>query len=303
MVNATSITKIYLSFMKDEISKEEAINQLLVLVLKNPAFFGLQSLCKEKLQDFIFNIIHKLDNIFQKYDSNKSIFSTYFQVNIRYFYETWKKNKSQSNAKEKVCKNMNYFFNNEKFNGDNYEDIFNYQDGLNSVVNENEPFYYPTTKRRIRKKLNDFEVLVIALKSSYYISNEQIEKIMQNTYISKIKLTNYIKELNEKLIKKICLKNKLEMSVNNDFMKMEVLKINYNNLKYSNPLRAEDIKHKYNMLKKKYAKRLKKLKKIKIVPSDNDISTILNISPSKVRYILTKNYTRYNIQTNVRKSC
>ena len=35
---------------------------------------------------------------------------------------------------------------------------------------------------------------------------------------------------------------------------------------------------------------------MKLVPSDKDIGEILNLSPSKVRYYLRKNYRIYNIK-------
>ncbi len=288
MVNATSLTKIHLSFMKEEITKEEAINQLMTIVLKNPAYFGLEKLSKEKLQDFIFYSINKINNIFKNYDSSKASFSTYFQLTIRYSFETWKRTMSQISAKNKVYKKMNYFVDNEK--------VFTSQHNIDSYIAEKDEVYFPTKNKKRKKQLSDFELLVIALKSSYYISNEQIEKIMNNSNLNRISLTSYIKELNEKLIKKICIKNNLEMAINEDFMKMEVLKINYENFKFSKPEKAELIKKKYISIKNRRSKRLNRFKKIKIVPSDIEISKLLNVTPSKIRYVLTKNFELYNIK-------
>jgi hypothetical protein len=79
-------------------------------------------------------------------------------------------------------------------------------------------------------------------------------------------------------------------------MKMEVLKINYENFKFSKPEKAELIKKKYISIKNRRSKRLNRFKKIKIVPSDIEISKLLNVTPSKIRYVLTKNFELYNIK-------
>lgn len=294
MVNAASLTKIYLSFKNNEITKEEAINQLMIMVLKKPAYFGLQNLDKEKFQDFIYNSITKTNNLFKNFDPTKSSFSTYFQLIIRYSYETWKKNLYQINAKNKIYKKMNYFIDNEN--------IINSKQNLETIIAEKDDFYYPINYKNKKVKLSDFELLVIALKSSYYISNYQIEQIMNNSNINKTQLTTYIEKLNEKLIKKIYIKDNLENCINSDFMKMEVLKINYEHFKSTKPERAEQIKKKYNIIRKRRGKRLKRFKKIKIVPSDKDISILLNVSMSKIRYVLTKNFKLYNINTNEGKA-
>ena len=86
------------------------------------------------------------------------------------------------------------------------------------------------------------------------------------------------------------------MAINEDFMKMEVLKINYENFKFSKPEKAELIKKKYISIKNRRSKRLNRFKKIKIVPSDIEISKLLNVTPSKIRYVLTKNFELYNIK-------
>jgi DNA-binding transcriptional regulator LsrR (DeoR family) len=189
---------------------------------------------------------------------------------------------------------MNYFIDNEN--------IINSKQNLETIIAEKDDFYYPINYKNKKVILSDFELLVIALKSSYYISNYQIEQIMNNSNINKTQLTTYIEKLNEKLIKKIYIKDNLENCINSDFMKMEVLKINYEHFKSTKPERAEQIKKKYNIIRKRRGKRLKRFKKIKIVPSDKDISILLNVSMSKIRYVLTKNFKLYNINTNEGKA-
>ena len=68
MIDASSITKVYVSLLNKEITKENAINKLIVLVLENPHFFGLENLNKEDMQDFLFYFIQKVDKVFNNFN-------------------------------------------------------------------------------------------------------------------------------------------------------------------------------------------------------------------------------------------
>ena len=58
MINSEEIQETYNSFLKNEITKKEAIDKLIIHVLKHPQFFGLETLTKENLQDIIFNLLN-----------------------------------------------------------------------------------------------------------------------------------------------------------------------------------------------------------------------------------------------------
>ncbi len=295
MINSSIVTKVYLSFINDEITQEQANNKLIIMLLEYPNFFGLESLCKESLQDFIGYFVEIISKVFKNYDPDKSVFSTYFQSTVRYAYLEWRKTYSKNYAQRDALTYIYPYENTEK----NEENLYVYSPDikLNSQIEEKAPLYYPKRSKNARQtELTELEILVITLKSSYYITNENIQRILNNVNISKFQLTNYIKELNEKLIKKISQKKALETMTSKDYIKMQILKSRCKNLNYSNSYAAKTIREKYLSIKKKRAKRLERLKRIRIVPSDNEVSKMLNITPAQVRYILTKNYKIYNIK-------
>ena len=73
MINSKMIENIYFSVEKGEISKKEAENQLVTLIIEEPQFFGLEKLNKDELQEIIFIIINKIDSIFINYDKNRKL--------------------------------------------------------------------------------------------------------------------------------------------------------------------------------------------------------------------------------------
>ena len=97
------------------------------------------------------------------------------------------------------------------------------------------------------------------------------------------------------MIDKICRKNKLVQLVNQDYVKLRVLKKKINDA-YYNSTKQQILKNQYKVLKKRRSQRIERLKKIKIIPSDTEISKLLNISTAKIRYLLKKNYRVYNIK-------
>lgn len=292
MIDASSITKVYVSLLNKEITKENAINKLIVLVLENPHFFGLENLNKEDMQDFLFYFIQKVDKVFNNFNPEKSKFSSYFQSHIRFALESWRKYLGQYYTKSLLFTNDPDY----DFFESNNEYAYSPEHNLESSISETEPIYYPQYRKNQKQtELTELEILIITLKSSYYISNEHIERILNNVSISKFQLLNYIKNLNEKMIDKICRKNKLVQLVNQDYVKLRVLKNKINDA-YYNSTKQQILKNQYKVLKKRRSQRIERLKKIKIIPSDTEISKLLNISTAKIRYLLKKNYRVYNIK-------
>ena len=108
MINSKMIENIYFSVENGEINKKEAENQLVTLLIEEPQFFGLEKLNNDELQEIIFIIINKIDSIFINYDKNRNTkFSTYFQLIVRYTYQSWKKNKASEEIKNAILKNLN----------------------------------------------------------------------------------------------------------------------------------------------------------------------------------------------------
>ena len=295
------IENIYFSVEKGEISKKEAENQLVTLIIEEPQFFGLEKLNKDELQEIIFEIINKMDSIFTNYDKTRNTkFSTYFQLIVRYTYQTWRKTKANEEIKNTILKNLNNneVYEREKANIYSPEKILETLPSIhdNELKNEYSGFNTKLSKRKNSK----LELLIIALKSSHIITENQITQISKITKIDKNKLVELIEKLNKKLSKRKVQIAHLEKMINRDYFKLEEIKIKLTLSKYSE-IEKKVLQEKYNSITKRKNKNYEKLKCIKLVPSDKIISDILNISTGKIRYYIKRNYKLYNITTCSKK--
>jgi hypothetical protein len=300
MISSQTIENIYFSVQKGEISQKEAKNQLLTLIVKEPQFFGLEKLNNDDLQETICKIISKVESIFDNYDKRKNTkFSSYFQLVVRYIYQTWRKNKTNENIKYSIINNLNKFEFFERENENIYSPEKNIEN-LPSISDNNQNIKYYTDKVHRKTENLKLEFLIIALKSSHVITENQINQISKFTKISKTYLLDIIEKANQKLSKRKLQINHLEKMINRDYFKLEEIKMKINLVKYGE-IEKNIFQEKYKAITNRRNKNLEKLKSIKLVPSDKIISDILKISPGKIRYYIKKNYKLYNISTKSKK--
>lgn len=301
MINSKMIENIYFSVENGEINKKEAQNQLVTLLIEEPQFFGLEKLNNDELQEIIFIIINKIDSIFINYDKNRNTkFSTYFQLIVRYTYQSWKKNKASEEIKNAILKNLN---NNEVYQReeDNLYSPENILETLPSIHdNELNNEYSGFNTKLSKRKNSKLELLIIALKSSHIITENQITQISKITKIDRNELVEIIEKINKKLSKRKVQIKHLEKMINRDYFKLEEIKIKLTLPKYSE-IEKRFLEEKFDAIKKRKNKNYIKLKSIKLVPSDKIISDILNVSPGKIRYYIKRNYKLYNITTCSKK--
>ncbi|MBQ1983333.1 MAG: hypothetical protein II232_01745 [Spirochaetaceae bacterium] len=300
MISSQTIENIYFSVQKGEISQKEAKNQLLTLIVKEPQFFGLEKLNNDDLQETICKIISKVESIFDNYDKRKNTkFSSYFQLVVRYIYQTWRKNKTNENIKYSIINNLNKFEFFERENENIYSPEKNIEN-LPSISDNNQNIKYYADKVHRKTQSLKLEFLIIALKSSHVITENQINQISRFTKISKTYLLDIIEKANQKLSKRKLQINHLEKMINRDYFKLEEIKMKINLLKYGE-IEKNIFQEKYKAITNRRNKNLEKLKSIKLVPSDKIISDILKISPGKIRYYIKRNYKLYNISTKSKK--
>ena len=300
MISSQTIENIYFSVQKGEISQKEAKNQLLTLIVKEPQFFGLEKLNNDDLQETICKIISKVESIFDNYDKRKNTkFSSYFQLVVRYIYQTWRKNKTNENIKYSIINNLNKFEFFERENENIYSPEKNIEN-LPSRSDNNQNIKYYTDKVHRKTQSLKLEFLIIALKSSHVITENQINQISRFTKISKTYLLDIIEKANQKLSKRKLQINHLEKMINRDYFKLEEIKMKINLVKYGE-IEKNIFQEKYKAITNRRNKNLEKLKSIKLVPSDKIISDILKISPGKIRYYIKRNYKLYNISTKSKK--
>ncbi|MEE0879909.1 MAG: hypothetical protein UH788_11645 [Treponemataceae bacterium] len=241
-----------------------------------------------------------MESIFDNYDKRKNTkFSSYFQLVVRYIYQTWRKNKTNENIKYSIINNLNKFEFFERENENIYSPEKNIEN-LPSISDNNQNIKYYTDKVHRKTQNLKLEFLIIALKSSHVITENQINQISRFTKISKTYLLDIIEKANQKLSKRKLQINHLEKMINRDYFKLEEIKMKINLLKYGE-IEKNIFQEKYKAITNRRNKNLEKLKSIKLVPSDKIISDILKISPGKIRYYIKRNYKLYNISTKSKK--
>ncbi|MCR4789535.1 MAG: hypothetical protein K5839_00490, partial [Treponemataceae bacterium] len=166
------------------------------------------------------------------------------------------------------------------------------------VADSEQKVFYPTT--HISEKYKT-ELYVIILKSAHYISTNQLSRLVEKFSLDFNEIQYYLFLTQDQIKKKIENARKMEELVNWAFLKREEIKICMSRYSKEDPI-YEKLQEDYEKIDRRYKQRKEKLHQIKVVPSDMTISKILGISPSKVRYILKKNYQRLNIaKTNGKK--
>ncbi len=151
----------------------------------------------------------------------------------------------------------------------------------------------------IKEKLKDYSpkmiqniIMVLALKSSYYITDEQIEKISRLLNISSVTLHQMIQEIKYQMERRICNKEKIEIRRNRAYFMHKRFKCQME----WNESNTVDPEYENLSLNKKYQKNTKNWNnlnhqleegKIHIRPTTKLIAKILGMSPRQVTYYQT----------------
>ncbi|MGP1587013.1 MAG: hypothetical protein ACTTHG_01580 [Treponemataceae bacterium] len=293
MIKARDIDKIYYLYKKNFITKEMCTSEFVLCILKHKYYFGLEKLTDETIYDFLFYIFPKFNSIYCNFDDKKSSFCTYFQNKIRLEYLTWKRALLKTNLRNDAIlnySNLEYEIENSQENNV----YLNIEVAAENLITS----YKSESINATEKQISQFDILVIMLKSVYYLSPAHISTYIEKFNLDFSKIGGLIILAEEQIEEKIKKFNKLKELTNKDFLKKEETKLGLYKLEKESPLYMEYL-NEYKKILKRWKIRKKKLSEMKIVPSDQAIADILGISPSKVRYILKKYYRIFKIKENV----
>ena len=176
-------------FNEGELSQKEVIELLCSFVTQNFPLFGLQKYDEDIRQEILLAIVEKGIHIISVYNPKIGDFFTFFYCHVCSIINTLIKKKSSINLQDKL----------------------NMVEGINSV-NEKEAVYHkitfenfelskaplkrqelsPLQLQQVLKELKlsaqDKKIIILALKSSYYLTDEQIVKLCK---IYKIKMEDF----------------------------------------------------------------------------------------------------------------
>lgn len=161
-----------------EITREEGIRQLASFINDNYLIFGLQKFDEDFRSEIVLYVLEKGNHLFEIYNSESGDFFTFFFCFIKSQIKSTMKKKSKRIINEKFSFQESV---------ENYEsDLQNYQKIKYSEFEiKRAPYNYKkVTIDDLKKGLQenkleryDRSILVLALKSAYYLTDSQIVKI------------------------------------------------------------------------------------------------------------------------------
>ena len=300
-------------------SWEQVAKELVLFIIANKPMFGLQKFDEDFISDFIITFLDKGPESMNEYDTSRGTFFAYLFCITRNFQTSLVKRAAINNQieylklGESIC---NYENKIEAYNNIKYEDFerpkvpysykpISYKDfqiacktdsyHIKKVMSSNQTCFAD----HIKEKLKDYSpkmiqniMLVLMLKSSYYITDDQVEKISALLNISSSSLHQIIQEINLQMEKRIFNKEKIEIRRNRAYFQHKRLKCqmewNENNTiepEYENLT----LKRKYQKNTRNWSTLNHQLEegKIHIRPTTKLIAKILGMSPRQVTYYQT----------------
>jgi hypothetical protein len=290
----TKMLECYRAYKDGKMSINTCCNRIIELVFKNPNYFQIGRLQTDLKSHLIILLYDSLDSILKKYNEQYGSFVTYLAATIkglktRCFRDFYR----QSATEMTVC--------------DYYRNCYLEEDDpvfKNSYIASISPIDYISKKiiprpyivpsKKIQKEVSythlcsSQKLLIIALKSAYFLDNTIIQKMAPYTKLSTIELEKICLNLKKSLeSRRIKYDSKMQM-INHEFLlKNRCLQ----ELKYQ----SKDTYTYQNRLKayKFHTKRWKimlanKPKPRYLCPKNREIADILHISEDQVHYILHK---------------
>ena len=297
-------------------SWEQVTKELVVFIVTNKPMFGLQKFDEDFISDFIIQFLLRATDSLAEYENTKGGFLSYLFCIIRNIV---------SGLNKKAAINSRIEYHNISESIANYENVIEAYKNIRydeferpKVPYSYKPISYKAfqiacktdsyhIKRIITSEENDIDaefkaklkgyspkmiqniLMVLALKSSYYITDEQIEKISHLLNINKTAIQQIIQELKSLMDSRINNKEKIEIRRNRADYNHKTIRdqIKWNELNLNTP-QYENLK-----LNLKYEKNTKSWKninhqleqgKILIRPTTKLIAKVLGMSSRQVTY-------------------
>lgn len=254
----------------------DAITQVLQFIFLNKPYFALTALSEDDFSEFLLFIYPSVEKSFTCYSRTKASYLTYLQNIIRFSLKSWFRIEKERKYSHKCI------INNEYELLIKYDDIIQEQDDFAA---EDTPCY------NIIDKHKDYPIkeiiLVLAMKSCYYLEENHIQKLSELTGIDIDTLWSWKEELDSTLDKKVSEMNKLVNSRNKTFFQKKVVESQLSNIDSETSF--------YNLKEKslQYHTRVWNSKNNSnytrsISPTNNNIARTLNIPIRRINSLISK---------------
>lgn len=182
LMNKEQIIKLYDEICSGTISRKKALGNLAEFIAENHRLFDLHYYDEDFQSEVLLALVEKGDKMFDYYKPDRSDFFRYF-----YYYVLGLVNSVKKNRKEKECKDYLIFEENVSSYTMN-EKNYSIQNSFDSKMftSLKRVSYTPLSKnqlqsiyKKILAKCPNKQILVVALKASFYLTDFQIKKVCE----------------------------------------------------------------------------------------------------------------------------
>ncbi len=268
-----NVNELYESICSENVPLEIASKTVIEYIYNNANKYGMFSMNEDEKSDFIIYLYERMDRILLHYCKNLSSFSTYLLTVTLNFKKTWFKKYYHKRAKSESVK---YYYHKE----------------VEYCLNDSNATYLDNIYTELEYSSNNLKknealaILVLALKSCYYLTEYHIEMISKRTGYSKEKI-QILKEQLENLIRNKIDKNNLEKErINSAYIKKNSCLFELMYMKKDTPIAERLIKN-YYFYTKSWKQNIERLHNIApIRPSNAHIAGVLGIKEHVVNRLL-----------------
>ncbi len=265
------VNDVYQELSKGCICVSDASKKIIECIFRAPHKFGLSHMEEDEKSEFLLFIFTHLEKIIDNYTETLSSFSTYLTNVIVNLRKSWYREYYHSIARHKTVK---YFLEKEKsYFASDIEEKYELEREYNN-------------DREAYTSVEVYSLLVLALKSCYYLTPSHISILSKKTGFSEETLYALKEELDSKLTKKIE-KHSLEsekingMYIKKNSCQLELMCIDQNS---TIAKRLEQKQMFYTKTWKNHISKLRNFSPVK--PSNKQIGEVLHIQEHLVMRLL-----------------
>lgn len=296
------MTKLNLNLIPDmlqkkEVTRKEALNLLCEFILSDAPVFGLIKFDEDFISELILRILERGTVIFDSFNPNSGSFFTYFfkyvqSVKFHLLKELSIKELKYKHVVELSKEDLYISDSNSTYYPSKYL-IKNEEKNIDEIL-KNSAIYPKDFLKLIKKHPRGYEklLLVLALKSSYNITETNLNMIASCCNINKEKLQEIVDYLNDKLEYKLKRKRELEEKRNSVYFykkkyEHQIKKLN-EEVKEDNKYVSESLTEKYNRKYEKWGTLNKKLNNSShfFKPTNKEIANVLGLCERQVNYYI-----------------
>ena len=199
-MNSMELNELSDQLLRGEISEKEMIKHICTFVVKNYPIFGLQKYDEDFRQEVLLNLIEKGNRLLNQFNPAFGDFFTYLYCYICTIINTKIKQQMVQSMKEKINFEECILTLEEKKEKYHRIDFNNFDLPKAPLA----PPHIPPEEiqealKNLSLKHDNKKIIVLALKSSYYLTDDQIQRICKISGIKKEYFYNLIQQCKESL--------------------------------------------------------------------------------------------------------